>query len=94
MLTIEDFCAVRKILHDARDKWEAIGEELGLKRSDLKHLKGDNYMKLGEVVEMWLQRRRLNPTWKTLADALREETVDREDIADKIEHKHLEVDTG
>ena len=89
MLTMDDFTTVRKVLYDARDKWEKIGEEIGLTRSDLKHLTGDHYTKLGEVVEKWLQRRQLKPTWNALATALREKTVDRPDLADEIERKYL-----
>ena len=89
LLTMDDFTTVRKAMYDARDKWEEIGEELGLTRSDLRHLTGNNYTKLGEVVEKWLQRRQLNPTWKTLAAVLREKTVDRPDLADDIERDYL-----
>ena len=90
---MDNFPAVRKVLYDARDKWEPIGEELGLKRSDLKHLTGNNYQKLGHVVEMWLTRSQLNPTWQSFARALREPPVDRDDIADEIESKHLGTST-
>ena len=87
-LTLDDFTAIRKTLYDAQDKWEEIGEELGLTRFDLKHLTGDN-KKLGDVVEKWLKRSQLNLTWETLAKALREPRVDRHDIADKIESEYL-----
>ena len=91
---MDDYNAVKKELYDAQDKWEEIGEELGLKRPDLKHIKGDNdYKKLGQVVEKWLQRSELNPTWQKLADALREPPVDRDDVAGKIESKYLRQGT-
>ena len=89
LLTMDNFNDVKKELYDAQDKWQEIGEELGLKRSDLKHLTGDHHEKLRQVVEKWLQRRELNPTWKTLAAALRNITVDRPDLADEIETKYL-----
>ena len=85
----DDFNSVKKELDTARDKWEEIGEELGLGREDLKHLEGSKREKLRQVVEMWLQRSQLKPTWKSLADALREKEVDRPDLADEIERKHL-----
>ena len=85
MLTMDKFTAVKKLLFDARNKWEEIGEELGLRREDLRHISGnDDNKKLGEMLEKWLQRSQLNPTWQNLANALRQPQVDRGDIADKI----------
>ena len=73
------------MLYDLRYKWEAIGLELGLARGELKNLKGDDDEKLRDVVEKWLKRRQLNPTWSTLAAALRQKTVDADNVADEIE---------
>ena len=89
-LTVEkDFRDVLYMLYDIRYNWEGIGYELGLSRADLKNLKGDSEKNIGDVIEKWLKRRRLNPTWETLAAALRQKTVDADDVADKIEEKYL-----
>ena len=77
------------MLYNIRYNWKAIGYELGLSRLDLKHLQGDNEKNIRNVIEMWLKRHRLNPTWATLAAALRQKTVNADHIADEIEAKYL-----
>ena len=89
-LTVEKhFREVQYVLHDIRYKWEAIGIALGLSRADVNNLKGDDEKNLGDVIEMWLKRRHLKPTWTTLAAALQQKTVDAGNVADEIEEKYL-----
>ena len=77
------------MLYDIRYAWKAIGIELGLSRADVNNLKHDNEENLGDVIEKWLKRSHLKPTWMSLAAALREKTVDADNIADEIEEKYL-----
>ena len=89
-LTVEkDFRNVWHVLYDIRHKCKAIGYELGLSKRDLINLQGNDEENMSDVIEKWLRRHRLNPTWATLAAALREETVNANYIADEIEAKYL-----
>ena len=86
----KDFRDVKHALFDIRYKWKNIGLELGLTRTELNNLRRSDEENLDDVVEMWLKRRQLNPTWKTLVTALRQKTVDEDSVADAIEQKYLE----
>ena len=89
-LSEKDFRNIKHALYDIRYKWRAIGLELGLTVGELKNLRRSDEDNLDDVVEKWLKRCQLNPTWKTLVMALRQKTVDEGSVADAIEHLYLE----
>ena len=88
-LSEKDFRDVKHALYDIRYKWKAIGLELGLTRGDLNNLRRSDDENFEDVVEKWLKRRKLKPTWETLVTALRQKTVDEDGVADTIEDEYL-----
>ncbi len=91
---MDDFRVVYKAVRDARTKWRAIGIEFGFTPSDLDDIedrcgrKGNDCC-LQAVLEKWLKKRSLRPTWKSLVTVLGEDTVGEEGIAVDIEEKYV-----
>ena len=85
-LTISDLRDVRRLLYRVRRQWYNIGIELGLEIGDLDTIKSaykDPGDALIEMLKVWLKSTKPLPTWKALGDALKEETVNEEALADK-----------
>ena len=87
-LCMDDKQDVLEALFDARGKWEEIGGALRMKESDLEVIKleerGDCEKCLNRLVTRWLNDGR-NCTWGALADALRNVTVNKPDVARQID---------
>ena len=94
-LTIDDLQEVKKALWKARLKWREIGGEIGVDETTLGSISmternpGDC---LRVMLAGWLRgaQRADQPKskpriWRTLIDALREESIDLSDLANKIE---------
>ena len=80
---------MRSVL-DVLDTWEDLGLALGIKVCELNVIKKENatlrdHMKA--MLLVWLHHGGKYPTWKTLCEALRDELVERRDIAEKIEQQ-------
>ena len=76
-----------KALHKAQNKWEQIGLELGVDADELESIDDTfrkNDKKLLEMLKKWLAADK-NTTWNALVQALRSNTVGRNDIANEIE---------
>ncbi len=89
---MDDFKEVRAVLHRARPQWKQLGAELGIPVDDLESFKMDGRdvgERLDNTLKAWLHKRLLRPSWERLVEALRAETVDREDIACDIEEEYL-----
>ncbi len=86
---MEDLREVRQPVYPAREKWHDIGLELGVPVDALENIRShqfltDNGGRLQEVLKIWLRTPSLNPTWESLAKALKSDYVGREDLAQKI----------
>ena len=73
-------------LWEAREKWYNIGVKLGIKTTDLDAIQHDHGNKLEpclrEMIKLWLKQTEV--TWEILIDALRDETVGFNDLANSI----------
>ena len=88
ILTEHNFKDVYDFLYTVREKWRVLGIKLGLERSDLNNFESEytgNDRRLEEVVSLWLKTRSLQPTWKSLIDALKSNTVKEEGLAHDVE---------
>ena len=86
-LTPDDLVTVKRFLYKANHKWYNIGLELGVKASKLDQIQakhGTDYDAcLREMLQIWLKFYPNKPTWSRLADALKEQAVAENEIADK-----------
>ncbi len=89
ILTTKEYRDVNKAVFWARGRWRPLGIELGLYPSDLGGIRGEDDECLKKVLTIWLRRRSLEPNFANLVAALRDETVDREDVAHNIVQKYL-----
>ncbi len=80
---------LKKALYPARAKWRSIGVELDVKRSDLDDIE-DRYASKPEGNGRCLEEMigKSNRNLASVLTALREVTVDREDLAHDIEKKY------
>ena len=83
----DDLVAVKRFLFEAKHKWYNIGLELRVKDSMLDEIKarhGTDYDAcLREMLQIWLRFYPKKPTWDRLADALKEQAVAENELADK-----------
>ena len=80
---------MRSVL-DVLDTWEYLGLALGIKVCELNVIKKENATlrdRMKAMLLVWLHHGGKYPTWKTLCEALRDELVERRDIAEKIEQQ-------
>ncbi len=76
---------VMRAVYLARKKWNNIGLELGLTVDILENIQSsDNGERLQEVLKKWLRSPSLNPSWESLAKALKSDIVGEEGLAQKI----------
>lgn len=83
-LTISDLSKVREFLYDVRRKWYDIGLQLNILLTELDVIKDksmDPADSLLEVIRLWLRSIEPLPTWRILADALRNKVVDEVKLA-------------
>ena len=88
-----DLATVKRFLYEAKRKWYNIGLELGVEDSMLDEIQarhGTDYDAcLREMLQIWLRFYPNKPTWGLLADALREQAVAENELADKGMCVHL-----
>ena len=85
-----DLGTVLKATIDARTNWYNLGLELEVKvevLDDIQTRHSDPKVQLREMLKTWLKRGR-NPTWRTLADAIKSPIVDEPRLAEKLEEKY------
>lgn len=85
-MAISDLPSVYDAVYDARVKWYEIGMVLKVDIATLDTISNDAKGTdncLRKMLQEWLQTGK-DKTWKALADALRNRTVARPDIADKL----------
>ena len=82
-------------LSEACDKWENFGIQIELPYSYLSKIRGEfsrNDDRMRELLNERLKKGDL--TWKTVVKALRDKSVGKEDLAEKIEKEHLKPPRG
>ena len=87
-----DTADVLRATKRAADKWEDVGLALGLHLSDLDVIRSDyreSYERLKRVVSQWLKGNGKECSWEVLCDALRDELVQRPNLAKNIETTYL-----
>ena len=85
-LTGEDLKKVYETIFDAREKWYQIGLQLKVDANTLDSIKDEEKSyeeKLLRMLKYWL-RAGIDRSWEALDKALRNKTVDRPDVADKL----------
>ncbi len=87
LLTTDDLREVYYKMYPQMVNWRHIGLHLGLPHYILDNI-GDQYRKneqrLEKVLVEWLRRRKFRPSWQSLIDALRHQTVDDEGAAEDL----------
>ena len=82
-----DLVTVKRFLYEAKRKWYNIGLELGVEDLMLDEIQarhGTDYDAcLREMLQIWLRFYPNKPTWGRLADALKEQAVAENELADK-----------
>ena len=85
-LTQSDLVTVKRFLYDVKRKWYNIGLELGVEHNKLDEIQdkhGTDYDTcLREMLKIWLKFYPNKPTWRQLADALKEQAIDERELAD------------
>ena len=97
-LTIEDLQTVKNELWDARTLWKSIGDVLGIDDETLKSIAKDQDSQgdcLRECLAKWLSGgaetsavQRQPRSWRTIVDALRTPSVNRQSLAERIEKEY------
>ncbi len=96
---MSDFSAVYRALLPTKKNWLMIGVYLGLTYEEMEATEKENIRDgletcLRKMVSMWLKRRELNPSWKTLVDVLRDEVIGEQGVADDVQRKHISETAG
>ena len=92
LLGENDFPNVLRSVVGILPLWEDLGMALGLDMAELSVIEEDkatSKARMKAVLLVWLQGRGLDRNWQTLCKALRDELVDRADLAKRIERDFL-----
>ena len=96
-LTLDDLKGIQNSTWDARAKWFNLGVQLNVKPTSLEAIQQNNKDHpdkcMTEMLIVWLKLSNPRPTWSSLVTALKQETVGREDLADRIDRQHLKCTT-
>lgn len=78
-------------LHEVKTKWRAIGIQLEVDPTKLKHInfshKTDPEAAFLEMIEAWMVQLEPEPSWSALVDALRSRSVGETALASDIERR-------
>ena len=84
-LHVQSLREVLNLLHRVRRKWYSIGIQLGLNIEKLDTIRAryssDFDEGLTQMIKLWLKSTDPHPTWKDLADALKADPVDEEQLS-------------
>ena len=94
-LTLADLHQVHTKLYEARTNWFEIGQCLAVDNETLRSIRGDckfrdDGARLNEMLDCRLKSKD-HLTWATLCDCLRDPTVARDDVANKILKGELSI---
>lgn len=88
-LTLTKLRSVRNRTWEARSRWQNIGIELKLEKTDLDAINlkngSDTDACFGEMLSMWLKQTRSQPTWSKMIRALKTPAVGFQELAEHIE---------
>ena len=77
-----------RLLHPIKYKWNTIGEQLYVHHSDVSSAEYNeaygNTRKLSEVLQIWLDKRTCEVSWRTIITAIKKPPVEEKVVADKI----------
>ena len=93
-LTRDDLREIRDAVWVARNKWQDIGIELGLKMTDLDEIEKNNprdiNMCFTKMLDKWLMGDDPPPTWSAMAAVLRKPAVGFGNLAEEVKIKVIE----
>ena len=93
-MTIDDLKDVKDAIWDARSKWNDIGLQLSIRKPDLDAIHEDCrdvQQCLTEMLTLWLKRANPPPTWESMANALKQPSVEWQQLAEEIEKNMLSM---
>ena len=93
LLTVNDLASVQRAVWEGRSKWYNIGLELGLKVGTLDAIRQTNHHVADdcfrETLKKWLSSSNLQPSLRSLADALKVPPVGLELLAEELSNFKL-----
>ena len=76
------------LLHKIKDKWNTIGEQLEVRYGDIKsaeyNVKYDDTTKLSEVLQVWIDKRTCEVSWRMIITVVKEPPVENKAVAEKV----------
>lgn len=93
VLSLDNLGEVVEELHKISQQWYDIGLQLKIIPDVLDKIKGeesDSSNQLREMLKVWLKRAQPKPTWEAVVQALRSQTVGREQEASSLEEKYCQ----
>ena len=76
------------LLHDIKYMWNIIGEQLEVHCSDIKsaeyNVTYDDTRKLSEVLQVWIDKRTCEVSWRMIITVVKEPPVEHKVVAEKI----------
>ena len=76
------------LLHEIRWRWNIIGEQLKVRYDDIKSVEynvaHDDTTKLSDVLQVWIDKRICEVSWKTIITVVKEPPVEHNVVAEKI----------
>ena len=78
-----DLC---ELLNTIKHRWQDIGEQLQVKKSDL-NVSGDDAINLSKVLLLWIKQRPCDEVhWKKIINTIKDPPIENIDLANKICH--------
>ena len=79
-----------RLLHEIKYMWNIIGEQLQVHYCDIKsaeyNVAYDNTTKLSEVLQVWIDRRMCEVSWRMIITVVKEPPVEHKNVAENIFH--------
>ena len=76
------------VLDPVKYEWRSIGEQLDVGYGDIKseeyNVSHDNKAKLSEVLQVWIDRKKREVSWKTIITVVRDPPLNNEKVANEI----------
>ena len=77
-----------RLLHEIRYKWNTIGEQLKVRYDDIKsaeyNVAHDHTTKLSEVLQVWIDKRTCEVSWRMIITVVKEPPVEHKVVAEEI----------
>ena len=76
------------LLHCIKHMWDTIGEQLAVRYGDIKsaeyNMTYDSTKKLSEVLQVWIDKRTCEVSWRTIITVVDDPPVENKRVADEI----------